>query len=102
MVWELKSKAVLMPYNTEENGQVIRNLSSILYVFGLSKSHVHAESVSCAFQLADKTSVSCMAFNHANKILPLTYKKKAIPSLGALWYIPIALHETEEIMEMYH
>ena len=43
-----------------------------------------------------------MAFNHANKILPLTYKKQAIPSSGALRYVPIALRETEEIMEMYH
>ena len=34
MVWEFKSKAVLMLCNTEENGQVIRNIASILCVFG--------------------------------------------------------------------
>ena len=40
---------------------------------GLSQSQ-------CAFRLADKTFVLCMAFNLANKIALPTYRKQAIPS----------------------
>jgi len=75
MFWEFKSQAVLILCNTEENGQVIRNLASC---FG--RIHNGLSQSQCAFQLADKTSVLCMAFNLANKVVLLTYRKQAIPS----------------------